>query len=191
MKDFSTNVEEIVHKYSTGYQNKSELSFEWNEEAENQDKGKEISPKHLWLTNENGTLINSTIQRSSGRLFLNISLSIREKNPLHNIGFELIKFENRNEVSMFYSFHSDLGQMEVIEKGDYIYKIEIPISYFNEGEYAIKFLAGVHFQYWIFPPDISNSCFLTFSIRGGLSDSPYWIEKRPGVIAPALKWQKN
>jgi lipopolysaccharide transport system ATP-binding protein len=31
--------------------------------------------------------------------------------------------------------------------------------------------------------------YLRFEITGKLSESPYWMERRPGLIAPVIGWE--
>ena len=46
----------------------------------------------------------------------------------------------------------------------------------------------LHIQHNIYQSNI-NSPFIEVTIKGGLSESPYWMMKRPGITAPILKWE--
>jgi lipopolysaccharide transport system ATP-binding protein len=59
---------------------------------------------------------------------------------------------------------------------------------FNEGNYRLMLLAACYHREWILNPDEENPC-VHFEIKGGLSQSPYWYEKRRGLLAPVLIWQ--
>jgi lipopolysaccharide transport system ATP-binding protein len=65
--------------------------------------------------------------------------------------------------------------------------VTIPARFLNEGAYRIELLASLHFRAWILEPR-TNVPSVRFAIRGGLSDSPYWLTKRPGQLAPVLAW---
>jgi hypothetical protein len=41
---------------------------------------------------------------------------------------------------------------------------------------------------WLAEPE-NNAPHVTLAIQGGLSDSPYWMEKRPGLLTPVLDWR--
>jgi lipopolysaccharide transport system ATP-binding protein len=49
-------------------------------------------------------------------------------------------------------------------------------------------LAACYHRAWILKPDENNPG-IHFEINGGLSLSPYWYEKRRGLLAPILRWQ--
>jgi lipopolysaccharide transport system ATP-binding protein len=63
----------------------------------------------------------------------------------------------------------------------------IPRRLLNEGHYRIELLASLHYRVWILNPG-GNSPTISFAIQGGLSDSPFWDQKRPGLLAPVLSW---
>ena len=51
-----------------------------------------------------------------------------------------------------------------------------------------ELIGGLHFRKWFFEPGKSVAT-IYFEIRGGLSESPYWMNKRPGILAPVIKWE--
>ena len=65
----------------------------------------------------------------------------------------------------------------------------IPSHFMNEGTYHIRMMASIHFQEWLVNPDMSSPS-VEYSIQGGLSDSPFWTLKRPGICAPIIKWER-
>jgi lipopolysaccharide transport system ATP-binding protein len=58
----------------------------------------------------------------------------------------------------------------------------------NEGSYRLELLASLYFRKWLLEPGGNTPC-VVFSIKGGLSDSPYWDRKRPGLLGPVLAWE--
>jgi len=64
---------------------------------------------------------------------------------------------------------------------------KIPKRFFNEGLYRIELMVSLHFISWICEPG-KNSPNIFLNIKGGLSDSAYWIAKRPGLLAPIIEW---
>jgi lipopolysaccharide transport system ATP-binding protein len=48
-------------------------------------------------------------------------------------------------------------------------------------------MVSMYFREWIIQPGV-NAPILYFEVKGGLSDSPYWLARRPGILAPLLKW---
>jgi lipopolysaccharide transport system ATP-binding protein len=63
----------------------------------------------------------------------------------------------------------------------------LPPKILNQGIYTIEIMASLHNREWIIEPGKNNSCIL-FEISGYLSSSPFWYSKRPGLIAPIIKW---
>ncbi len=59
----------------------------------------------------------------------------------------------------------------------------IPERLLNQGLYRVEFMAGLHSLAWLSMPGESSYA-VFFRIEGGLSDSVFWIERRPGMVAP-------
>ena len=64
----------------------------------------------------------------------------------------------------------------------------IPARFLNEGAYRVDLFLGLYHQRWICEPGVSAPS-VSFEIQGGLSESPFWVERRPGALAPVLPWQ--
>jgi lipopolysaccharide transport system ATP-binding protein len=58
----------------------------------------------------------------------------------------------------------------------------------NEGSYRIEAIASLHFRQWLYEPG-GTAPHVYLQIAGGLSDSPYWMARRPGLLAPVFDWQ--
>ncbi|GAG99704.1 unnamed protein product [marine sediment metagenome] len=67
-------------------------------------------------------------------------------------------------------------------------RTKIPRRFLNEGKYRIELLASLYNRCWIFEP-CKNAPTITITIQGNLSDSPYWMVKRPGILAPVNDWE--
>lgn len=64
----------------------------------------------------------------------------------------------------------------------------MPSRFLNEGDYTAYVSSSLTMKEWILRPEDSTIS-VQFSIRGGLSDSPTWLAKRQGVLAPIFKWK--
>jgi len=71
--------------------------------------------------------------------------------------------------------------------GRNVLKSQVPSRVLNEGKYRLELIIALYFREWISSPG-SNAPVIELSIQGGLSDSPYWTEKRPGLLAPVCGW---
>lgn len=65
--------------------------------------------------------------------------------------------------------------------------IRIPARLLNEGDYKVYLMSSIHYNYWITDPE-KGAPMINLSISGGLSDSEFWIEKRPGMVAPVIDY---
>ena len=64
----------------------------------------------------------------------------------------------------------------------------IPRRLLNEGTYRIELIASLHCRDWLLAPG-QNAPSIFLTIQGGLSDSPYWMGRRNGIVAPVLPWE--
>jgi len=92
---------------------------------------------------------------------------------------------------LFWSLHTDTRREDwpPIEKGCNRLICWIPSHFLNEGEYRIELILSLHFVAWLSQPGVdAPSVFI--AVRGGLSESPYWMMKRPGLLGPLLPFTK-
>ena len=64
----------------------------------------------------------------------------------------------------------------------------LPQHMLNEGEYRLELIVSLHWRAWFCQPGV-NAPAIYFRLRGGLSQSPHWMEMRPGLLAPLLPFQ--
>jgi lipopolysaccharide transport system ATP-binding protein len=51
----------------------------------------------------------------------------------------------------------------------------------------VELLASLHCRKWLLEPGV-NAPSLFLRIQGGLSDSPLWMARRPGLFGPVFRW---
>jgi len=91
---------------------------------------------------------------------------------------------------LFWSLHTDTSQDKwpPIREGRNKLVAWIPEHFLNEGHYRVELILSLHFQQWLSNPGVNAPSF-ELSIRGGLSQSPYWIIARPGLLAPIVDFE--
>jgi len=105
------------------------------------------------------------------------------------VGYAL--YDDQNNLLYWSIFNdSDEANWPDIEQGENRLASNIPKRFLNEGSYRLELIIALYFRYWIVEPE-KNSPSIYFSIQGGLSDSPYWMIRHPGLLAPELKWSKE
>ena len=97
---------------------------------------------------------------------------------------------SENDELLFWTLTSDQRKESwpSLAEGPVRLRMVLPQRLLNEGAYRIELLASLHFRTWLLEPR-GNAPSVNFSIQGGLSDSPFWHSKRPGLLAPVLSWQ--
>ncbi|MGH6875999.1 MAG: hypothetical protein ACREHV_01340, partial [Rhizomicrobium sp.] len=107
--------------------------------------------------------------------------------PALNVGIAV--YADSGEL-LFWSLTTDEAEERWLsfQKGPMRLRIRLPARLLNEGDYRIELLASLHHRVWLCGPR-GNAPSAMFSIQGGLSDSPYWDRKRPGLLGPVFGWQ--
>ncbi len=118
-----------------------------------------------------------------------IRVDIHRLNPLLNFGCVVIDEQGQH---VLWSVTTDKAAEDwpKLKVGTNVITGQIPAHVLNEGRYRVDFFASLHGQGWFSEPgNTTVSAFL--QVAGGLSESPYWRSRRPGVIAPILSWTSH
>ena len=136
------------------------------------------------LVNEDGKDLNQPMENCD-KAFVRIELEMKKVHHAFTVGYAIY---NADGTLMYWSYLTDdYDENNNVKPGRNVLVGEIPEHFLNEGEYSIYFSASLHYIQWIVNPEEDSPC-LKLHIQGGLSDSPFWPSKRPGVCAPVLKW---
>lgn len=111
---------------------------------------------------------------------------VTASDPALTVGYAIY---TEDGTLLYWTYHTDVPQsLGVLQTGIVELRSMIPTRFLNEGNYAIKLIGSLHYREWLFEPGASLAE-IGIEIQGGLSDSVYWTEKRPGVIAPEIRWK--
>jgi len=138
------------------------------------------------LVDENGQEVRGAV-RNNAKTVIRIRVEVKRPDPGLNFGYAL--FAAGGQL-LYWSLAADASESErpQLEKGVQSLVSELPRRLLNEGIYEAHLWAGIHAVEWLSQP-MHGSPFVRFEIRGGLSDSEFWREARPGLLAPLLAWQ--
>jgi lipopolysaccharide transport system ATP-binding protein len=91
---------------------------------------------------------------------------------------------------LFWSCATDQQQdrWPVYTKGRNRFVGWLPRHFLNEGDYVVELIVSLHFIQWLSEPG-RNAPKVRLALRGGLSESPYWMNARPGLNAPLLEFE--
>jgi lipopolysaccharide transport system ATP-binding protein len=146
-----------------------------------------MQPLYFAIEDANGTPLR-TPTRNDAPLTVVIRAALRRVDPSIKIGFTLL-----NETCELLSSLTTDGPEESwppLTVGEVEFRCPIPTRFLNEGAHRIELHCSLHNREWIAQPG-RDSPAVHFKIQGGLSNSPYWVEARPGVVAPEWKWQRS
>lgn len=141
----------------------------------------------FFISDTNGPLNIGTQQNNTDK-FINIKYYCSRVDPALEISFRI--FNDGGDL-VFSSSNTDLKYEEWINSiiGENLIYATIPKNLLNEGTYKIQLFVSLYRKEWIIDSaNLDVSIYL--QIAGGLSDSPHWISRREGLLAPIIKWSK-
>jgi lipopolysaccharide transport system ATP-binding protein len=147
-----------------------------------------FTPRHLFIGDADATPCSMPLYRGAD-VWVYIECTIKVFDPALQIGYELF---SEDGTMLFMSFTTDQNEDDwpVKGPGDFLIRSKLPLSMLNEGNYRIEMSAGLRWREWFCSPG-SHCPSLSFEVVGITATSYYWTEKRAGVLAPLLAWEKN
>ena len=183
---FSDNVKEVTHQYLYGSGGLNNTNSVWISK-ENNTSNAWFKPIRLSISSDRK---NSSSKASYGfddEIWLHIDAEVQELDPSLTVGYAIYNEDNQ---LIYWTFNTDQDESSWIKigKGGISMATKIPSEILNEGTYRVDMIAALHNRSWILKPDTTQPS-VSFRRGGRFSNSPYWINKRPGIIAPLLKWE--
>jgi lipopolysaccharide transport system ATP-binding protein len=181
-----TDVRKVIDQYLGSAVSENGINSEWRN-LDNKYKNQWFTPYRFFLGNEKGEILKDSV-RNDEELWVFIEGEVPHSNNALTVGYAIY---NEYDSLLYWSYPTDNEEKNwlQIQEGHYYMKSRIPSRILNEGQYRIALIASIHFKEWILDPG-QNVPSLSFEIRGGLSDSPYFMLKRPGILAPILHWYR-
>ena len=143
-------------------------------------------PLSLSISDENSNLLSSPVANSQ-EVWIQIEAEILDIDPALTMGYAIYAEDGS---LMYWSYQTDSAEKNwpKLKTGISCWRSKIPANFLNEGTYKLEIIGGLHFREWICEPSV-NAPSIEFQISGGLSESPFWHAKRPGLLAPVMNWQ--
>ncbi|MBI1920667.1 MAG: ABC transporter ATP-binding protein [Geobacter sp.] len=183
LNNYSDNVRSVMVEYLFNKNNK----FDTNEWV---NSGKEYEnpwfiPLKFYIANEHGDNQLMPVSNNS-EMWLYIEGEVTQIDPALQVGYAI--YTNEGDL-LYWSCQVDVAEEKwpKLEKGNCVLKSQIPKRLLNEGTYRIELIVALYYRQWLCRP-ADNSPYVLLTVKGGLSDSPYWMVKRPGILAPVLPW---
>lgn len=181
----SDNVRDVIKGYLHGKGGDNSAS-EWIN-AGNEYKNNYFIPNRLVLTDENGDKLGMPT-RNDAEMWVQIEGEVIDNNSHLNMGYAIF---NEEGALLFWSLTTDSKEENwpKLNNGKVKLRSRLPSRFINEGTYRVELLSSLHFIQFLTEPGV-NAPAVYLTIQGGLSDSPYWMIKRPGFLAPVINWKK-
>ena len=142
-------------------------------------------PTRFYLGDESGRVLSGPARNDSS-IYVYIEGEVDEKDIALQVGYGL--FDEPGTL-LYWSEQIDMPEAEWprLKKGLNLLRSQLPMQTLNQGVYRLDLLIALYHRRWISEPGRGVPG-ITLTIQGGLSDSPYWMEKRPGILAPVCRW---
>jgi lipopolysaccharide transport system ATP-binding protein len=164
---------------------RKEIKSEWVNGTRDEFKNPWFTPLRMSFANQAGQELQMPVGNDS-EAWIHLESQVHENDPALAIGYAIY---SEDEHLLFLSYHTDQSESKwpVLKKGVCKLRSKVPKRLLNQGKYRVEFIASLHARQWLLEP--GKHCPAVYmSIEGGLSDSPYWIDRRPGLLAPELEW---
>jgi lipopolysaccharide transport system ATP-binding protein len=144
-----------------------------------------FTPIKIFLASKINEVISSSFL-SDEDVKIIIEAEVKTIDESLTIGYAIID-ENNNTLYWTYQTDGSEDKWPKLEKGKNVLCSDIPVYLLNEGQYSIELIGGLHNRKWLFEPG-THVPRITFDIERALSNSPYWTNQRPGILAPVIDW---
>jgi lipopolysaccharide transport system ATP-binding protein len=144
-----------------------------------------FAPKRFQILNSRGEVCTGHIGANEN-IRISIEGAIEEIDSALTIGIQL---DGPGGENLFWAYHTDLAEAHwpQLKLGYNRIQCDIPAHWLNEGEYTVQLIASLYFRHWICQPGRSSPI-ARFTVRGDLSESPLFVQARPGLLAPLLRF---
>jgi len=143
-------------------------------------------PLLFYMGDKNGEKLVMPV-KNNDEMWIHLVGELKENDPALTLGYAIYS-DDGNLLYWSYLTDENEDNWSKLKTGKNQLKSKIPKRFLNEGTYRVEFISSLHFRQWICEPG-KNTPVIFLTIKGGLSDSSYWIAKRPGLLAPVMSWE--
>lgn len=178
----STDVSEAVRLYLASGEEAHVARWD---NANDEFRDSPFQPSSFWLGDKAGNAIPLPARRDA-EVWVHVAGQLREQDEALQIGYGLFSEDGH---LVYWSCTTDTAQEQwpQLVPGPVHVKSRVPMELLNEGDYRLGLLVALYFREWIAEPG-ARGPEIILPVRGALSESPYWVTRRPGLLAPAIRW---
>ncbi|HEX3358616.1 MAG TPA: ABC transporter ATP-binding protein [Tepidisphaeraceae bacterium] len=161
----------------------TESSFEWRNPGGILDNPW-FRPSRFYIGDERGRVVTTAVCNDADT-YVYIEGEVDQEEIAIQVGYGAYD----GDELLYWSTTTDVPESDWprLSRGRHILRSAIPKRTLNEGRYRLDLMIALYHRSWISCPGAGVPS-IELSIHGGLSDSPYWMDHRPGILAPVCKW---
>ncbi len=177
------DVRAVLREYLFGEQADRAVAEWHNPGAEFQNPW--FTPRRFFVADAQGNCYGLPVSNAD-EIYIQIEGEVARLDPALTIGYAIY---SEDGALLYWSYQTDMPEKDWprLYLGRCVLRSRLPPRFLNEGTYRLELIAGLHARNWLMRPGV-DAPQLTLVIQGGLSDSPYWLAKRPGYLGPAFAW---
>ena len=143
--------------------------------------------KRFFIGNASGELEHMPI-RADEDVYVFIEGDVLRADPALNFGYAIY---SEGGTCLYWTISTDtpIESWPDIEIGSLRLRSQLPRRLLNQGHYRLELAVTLHHRAWLLRPGY-NAPAIALEIFGGLSESPYWMQRRDGELAPVLHWER-
>lgn len=184
VKKFSNDVRSVIKDHMLWASSDMAMS-RWSNEGQHY-ASPYFTPLRMAITDPAGNEV-AMPARNDSDLWIQIDGAIERSDVGLQVGYAMY----REEGSLLYwTCQTDVeeGKWVKLRPGLWSFRSRLPGRLLNEGKYRVDLLAALYCREWLAEPGVRAPS-IYVDIQGGLSDSPYWLVRRPGLLAPVIEWR--
>ncbi len=141
--------------------------------------------KSFRVCNAAGETINGPVPATQP-VNVEIRLDVKKTHSSLSFGYSVL---NEAGEQVYWSFFTDQDDAIAsrLSTGEVVLTSPVPPRFLNQGQYRLHFLSSLHNMGWFSAPGQTQHI-VSLRIQGGMSDSAFWQQHRPGIVAPVLPW---
>jgi len=179
----SQDVNSIVRKYMTTTGEAE--NGEWKNDRRAYEN-EWFMPTRFYVGDECGGVSPSRARGINESIWIYVEGLCQRVDPALQVG---IAIYSEDGALIFWSYSTDDdGRWVSVVSGENCLRLEIPAYFLNEGAYRIELGVALYHRMWICEPG-NNAPSIVLEVQGGFLASKYWSQRRPGLLAPILRWK--
>jgi lipopolysaccharide transport system ATP-binding protein len=182
VKLFSEDVSHVVASYLT---TDKEATGAWWQDESNLRRNPYFTPRSFGVVDAAGEPVVTVLDGGSD-YWVSLEGEVEEIHPALTVGYALY---SEDGTLLYWTYHTDVGdgRRTPLHVGRNRLRSRLPHGLLNEGTYRLELIGGLHYIQWLFEPNTDVPT-VYLELRALPSESPFWLSRRPGLLAPHLAW---